>query len=91
MYEVRQQYSGKPEQVPSELNLTGRVLYLNRLNPAEVALLFRDMGLGDLLVTEEIAERARRLGKNLTDLSNQEFQAMLSRLPSLNKPEVDFI
>ncbi len=81
MYVAQQQYSGKSEQVPPELNLVGEFLYLNKLPPDKVALLFRDMGLGDLLVTEEVASNMRRLGKKLTDLSNQEFQAMLRRLP----------
>ena len=87
-YIPRQQYGLKPEKVPPELNSIGCVIYITDLPPNLKSLLLRDMGLGDKLVTEEMAENFRKGLERLTQLDNIALQEMLKRLPP-TPPEED--
>ena len=83
--EVRQQYGGRAERVPTQLNSTDAHIDLNALPQNLKELLFRDIGLGDKLVTEEIANNYKRELSKLAEIADKEFLAMLERLPSLLK------
>ena len=79
--EIRQQYGGRAERVPKQLNSTDAPIDLNVLPYNVKELLFRDMSLGDRLVTEEIAKNVKRRSMDLSKLAEQEFIEMLRRLP----------
>jgi len=78
---LKQQYGPKREVVPKELNSTGGVIYITNFPHDVSILLFRDMGLGDKLVTEDIARAYSKGLEELTRISDREFKEMLKRLP----------
>jgi len=66
-----------------KLNSADAPIDMNALPPSVKELLFRDIGLGDLLVTERVAESVKIRAMDLSRLAEQEFKAMLKRLPPL--------
>ncbi|MBI2659403.1 hypothetical protein HYX05_04885 [Candidatus Woesearchaeota archaeon] len=81
--EVRQQYGGRAERVPTQLNSPDAPIDITLLPNNIRELLFRDIGLGDALVTEKIARDVKIRAMDLSRLAEQEFKAMLKRLPPL--------
>ena len=79
-YPLQQQYGTKREIVPKELNSTVGIIYITDLAHDVRALLFRDMGLGDKLITEDVAHAYSKGLKELTARFDGEFQEILERL-----------
>lgn len=76
----RQQYGVVPEKVPEPFNKINELIDLNdvfNLNPILKILLFRDIGDGDCLVTQEIANQMKKDLEQLARVSEEKFQAGL--------------
>lgn len=77
---VKQQYGVKAERVPQPLNNADVLTYLNEdtVSQEDLILLFRDMGLGDKLVTKAIAKGMKQGLEQLARTSEAAFQRGVS-------------
>lgn len=77
-------YEGFVE-VPPGLNRSDVYISLAGVEHEAVALLFRDMKMGDNLPSQRETEQRRLLLERIISLGDAEFHAMLQRQPQLNK------
>lgn len=84
---VKQQYGGYTERVPPWLNIVDKQIYLKNVPIEFLALLFRDMGLGDKLVTEEVARQVLEGLEKLAIASNRGFQETIRNFKPSSAPE----
>lgn len=90
MYSVRQQYGVVPERVPKELNFIGSIIYLAEVPHELKALLFRDIGLGDKLVTEKIARDYARGLEELAKRNGGRSKRVLRGMVQIPKDDIFF-
>ncbi len=76
-----QQYCIRAEEVPLPLNSTDKPLYLKNFPSSWIKLLFRDIGLGEPLITEQqVAEHQKTIDELTVKLSN-EIKKIIRNLP----------
>ena len=82
--QIRQNYGRAVEKVPRDLNEQGKPINLNEVPINGKYLLFRDMGIGDGLVTEKMAAE---MCEGLEKLAQYSDKILMERLRNLHMPQ----